>query len=499
VEQLSGLDSLFLYGETPSMHMHVCGVFIFDPSTMDGGYSYERIRSLWQERLPRVPSMRQKLAIVPFKLGRPFWVNDPDFDLDRHVHRVCPESELDERSLAELVGEIDSRPLRRDRPLWEMWVVEGLPRGFIALVVKMHHSIIDGVSGTNVMAKLLDLGSDAEPQTVPHKTSKVRQPARLALLANALGRDVKGPLEVVRLLPGTAAGLGAALLRMGRASLDHVPVPPLPFTAPRTRFNATLSPRRVVAFTDISLADVKAVKDAFGVTVNDVVTAMVGGGLRKYLQVRGDLPERALLAAEPVAVHHQVTRVKSATKLSVMFATLATNVSDPLQRLQAIAEANVHAKELQRLLGADILVEWAEHFWLNAISLGTRVYSALHLADRHRVIHNLILSNVPGPPVPLYLGGARLEAVYVLGPVTDGAGLNVTVISQMDRVGIGLVSCPELVPDIWELASAIREALVELVKKIPVKRRSPKTTSAVSRPDRPKRETTRTKRAPRSA
>jgi diacylglycerol O-acyltransferase / wax synthase len=499
MEQLSGFDSLFLYCETPSMHMHVCGLLILDPSTIEGGYSYEGFRSVLAERLLQIPGMRQKLATVPFKLGRPFWVPDADFDLDRHVHRVCSESELDERSLADLVGEIASRPLRRDQPLWEMWVVEGLRQGFIAVIMKMHHSTIDGVTGANLMATLLDLGPVAEPQAISPERRDEQPPSRMALLARALGREMKGPLEVVRLLPGTAAGLGSALFRLGRASLDHVPVA-LPFTAPRTRFNATVSPRRVVAFTDVSLADVKLVKDAFGVTVNDVVTAMVGGGLRKYLEARHALPEKPLLAAEPVAVHHQVADVKGVTKLSVMFATLATDVSDPVERLQTIAAANVHAKELHRLLGADILVQWAEHFWLNAFSLGTRVYSALHLADRHRVVHNLILSNVPGPPCPLYFGGARLVAVYPLGPVTDGAGLNVTVISQMDRVGIGLVSCPELVPDIWELAGAIREALLEMVKKVPVNPRSPKPTrSAPPRRDRPTPETTRTKRAPRSA
>ncbi len=255
-----------------------------------------------------------------------------------------------------------------------------------------------------------------------------------------------------------------------------------------------------MAFTDVSLADVKLVKDAFDVTVNDVVTAMVGGGLRTYLEKRGTLPKKTLLAAEPVAVHDQVADVKGVTKLSVMFATLGTDVSDPVERLHTIAAANVQAKELHRLLGADILVQWAEHFWLNAFSLGTRLYSALHLADRHRVVHNLILSNVPGPPCPLYLGGARLVAVYPLGPVTDGAGLNVTVISQMDRVGIGLVTCPELVPDIWELAGAIREALLEMVKKVPVNPPSPKSTRpAAPRRDRPVPETTPTRRARRNA
>jgi WS/DGAT/MGAT family acyltransferase len=219
---------------------------------------------------------------------------------------------------------------------------------------------------------------------------------------------------------------------------------------------------RTVAFIDVPLEEVKGVKQAFGVTVNDVLTAVVGGALRQYLAGRGELPERPLVAAEPVSVHEQAHGVQGTSKMSVMFTTLATDVDDPVERLRTIAASNARAKELNAVVGADTLLQWAEHFWLNGFSLGARLYSLVHGADHHPVIHNLILSNVPGPPMPLYLAGARLAGIYPLGPLMDGAGLNVTILSEEDRVGFGIVACPELVPDVWQIAEAIPKALHEI-------------------------------------
>jgi diacylglycerol O-acyltransferase len=236
----------------------------------------------------------------------------------------------------------------------------------------------------------------------------------------------------------------------------------MPFTAPRTSFNATVTGKRTVAFIDVPLQEVKAVKQVLGVTFNDVLTAVVGGALRRYLAGRGELPERPLVAAEPISVHGQTPGVEGSTQVSVMFTTLATDVDDPVERLRTIAASNTRAKELHAMVGADTLVQWAEHFWLNGFSLGARLYSRLHGAEHHPVIHNLILSNVPGPPIPLYLAGARLTGIYPLGPVMDGAGLNVTILSEEDRVGFGIMACPDLVPDVWQIAEAIPEALHEI-------------------------------------
>jgi WS/DGAT/MGAT family acyltransferase len=213
----------------------------------------------------------------------------------------------------------------------------------------------------------------------------------------------------------------------------------------------------------VTLADIKAVKSAFGVTVNDVVTAVVSGALRHYLEDRGELPDRSLLAAVPVSVHDQTADRAGTTKVSVMFSTLATDEKDPVERLKAIASVNDRAKEIHKALGADTLMRWAELSSLRALGLGAHVYSSLRLADHHPVVHNLILSNVPGPPVPLYMAGCRLVGLYPYGPITDGAGLNVTVLSQGDRVGFGIVTCPDLVPRVRDLANAIPGSLKELL------------------------------------
>jgi len=462
MEQLGGMDATFLYCETPTMHLQVCGLLILDPSTMPSGYSYDAIRSMLHERLPRIPSVHQKVATIPLNLGRPFWVDDPDLDMDRHIHRVILKPPGDTRSLAKVAGDISGWPLRRDRPLWEIWVIEGLADGQVALLAKMHHSTIDGISGANMMGQLLDLEPVPAASSGPSEDWRAQKPpSQLELLGRALAGRLTEPVDIARLVPATAFHLARTLWRLGWQRGG--PATAKPFTAPRTPFNATITARRSIAFTDVALADVKRVKDAFAVTVNDVVTAVVGGALRRYLDDCGDLPDRTLIAAAPVSVHDQTAARMGMTKVSVMFSTLATDEKDPAERLRNIASANARAKEIHRMVGADTLTRWAEHFWLNAFALGARLYSSLHAADHLRVVHNVILSNVPGPPVPLYLAGARLVGLYPLGPITDGAGLNVTVLSEEDRVGFGIVTCPDLVPRVWDLADAIPEALEELV------------------------------------
>jgi len=466
MEQLGGLDAAFLYCETPTMHLHVCGLLILDTTTMPDGYSFDRIRSMLLERLPTIPPVRQKLAHAPLHVSRPFWISDPDLDIDRHLHRLVLGPPGDEHSLADVASDIAGWPLRRDRPLWEMWVIEGLAGGQVAVLVKMHHSTIDGVSGANMMGDLLDLQPLATASSRSSDEWRVeRPPSQLELLGRGLAGRLAEPWEIVRLVPATASRVVSTLWQLGRLGRQREGSPPMatPFTAPRTSFNATITARRSVAFTDVPLNDVKMVKEAFGVTVNDVLTALVGGALRRYLDDRGELPDRSLIAAAPISVHDQTAEHGGMTKVSVMFSSLATEQEDPSERLRAVASANARAKEIHRMVGADTLMRWAEHFWLNAFGLGARLYSDLHIAEHHPVVHNLILSNVPGPPVPLYLAGARLVGLYPLGPITDGAGLNVTVLSQEDRVGFGIITCPDLMPRVWDLADAIPDALRELV------------------------------------
>ncbi len=479
MEPLGGLDTAFVYCETPGMHMHVCGVVVLDAATARGDV-FEQIRAVLVDAVPRVPLMAKRLAPVPLGIGRPFWVDDPTFDIDRHLHRVEIAPPGDDCALAELAGTIASEPLRHDRPLWETWVVEGLTDGRVALVAKMHHATIDGISAISVMAQLFDVGRQRPPKSErpPERSSAEpspagrhdRPPGPLGLLGRGLAGVARSPFELAGLVPPTVRHLGAAAGRMASRRTDRAaaqaPGTAKPFRAPRTSFNATLTARRSVAFAELSLDEMKHVKQAVGVKFNDVVTAVVGGALRRYLDERGETPDRALVAAEPVSVHARTGQLAGVTRLSMMFSTLATDIDDPLERLRVVAAANVLAKEMNELIGPETLLRWAEQVWPLGFTLGSRLYSGLHLADRHPVVYNLLLSNVAGPPVALKFAGARVGDVFPLGPLFDGAGLNITALSWEDRVGFGIVACPDLVPDVWSVAECLPVALGELVKAV---------------------------------
>jgi diacylglycerol O-acyltransferase / wax synthase len=237
----------------------------------------------------------------------------------------------------------------------------------------------------------------------------------------------------------------------------------VPLTAPRTPFNGALTPQRRVSFARVSLTDVKAVKDATGCTVNDVVLALMAGTLRRYLEARHVLPDEPLIAVCPMSVRLEDERGQTNNRVSAMFTSLATDVDDPLERLRAISRVTKGAKEDHNAIGARFLQDWAEHAAPTTFALASRLYARLGLADRHRPIHNLVISNVPGPPFPLYYAGAQLVAAYPMGPVMQGAGLNVTVMSYMDNVDIGFMACRELVPDVWDLPGYVDEAMSELL------------------------------------
>jgi WS/DGAT/MGAT family acyltransferase len=465
-ELVGGLDAMFLNTETPTMHMHVCGVLILDPGETGVADPYSAIRKMLEARLPAIPPMRRRLVTVPFNLGRPYWVEEANLDVDRHIQRVTVDAPGDDHALAAMAGRFASTALRRDRPLWEMLFVEGLAEGKVALLAKMHHASIDGVNGANLLGSLFDLTPEVQELVIEEPPVTTVAPRPLEMTGRALLDRIEGPIAIARLVPSTVGKLAGGVFRMVTRQEKKGAVA-VPFSAPRTSFNASITANRSVAYVNVPLSSVKAVRKAFTCTVNDVITAIVGATLRRYLDDRDELPERPLLAAEPVSVHDQTADLAGNTKVSVMFSTLATDIEDPVLRLQVIAEANKRAKEIQSLVGADTLMTLTEHLWWNWVSLGARLYSSLGLADRHPVVHNLILSNVPGPPIPLYLAGARLVGVYPLGPIMDGAGINVTVLSEEDRIGFGFIACPDLVPDVWSMAELVEGALAELVERIP--------------------------------
>ncbi|HZT67771.1 MAG TPA: wax ester/triacylglycerol synthase family O-acyltransferase [Acidimicrobiales bacterium] len=463
MERLNGLDATFLYAETPSNQLHMTGVLVFDPSTMPGGYSYEGMREFMRSRLGLSPAFTRKLVRVPFDLAHPVWVEDPDFDLEAHLHRVALPSPGGPRQLAELTEQIAGIPLDRGRPLWEMWFVEGLEHGHVGLVAKMHHSTIDGVSGANLMMHLFDL-EPRLPEPAGELPTPERIPSDLELLAHGLASRARQPLILPRAVADTARAGFELVRRRLRSDSARMATP---FTAPATPFNAPITPHRRIAFSSVPLADVRAVKDAFGTTVNDVILALCAGAVRRWLEDRDALPDRPLIAGVPVSTRGDDDAAGGfgANFISAMFVSLATDVDDPVERLRRIHDRTKGAKEEFRALGADVLTNWTEFTSPRLLGLAIRLYSSMELADRHPPAMNFLVSNVPGPPIPLYFAGGKLVALYPLGPIFDGMGLNVTVLSYQDSVGFGFVACRELVPDLWELADCTAGALDELTER----------------------------------
>jgi len=460
MERLTGLDASFLYVETPSLHMHVSMAAVFDPSTVPGGYSFEKLRDLVGSRLALAPVFRRRLVEVPLRLGHPYWIDDQDFDLDYHVRRAALPSPGGIEELARYVGDVCSRQLDRSKPLWEMDIVEGLEHGNVGLVSKIHHSTIDGVSGAELLVQLFDLEPDPparEASGGPSGTDTM--PSDLYLIAQAFATRLTAPIGITRLAWRTGRSM-LNVRRLRRAPNDEKGA--LPLTTPRTSLNAAITPHRKVAFSSISLTDVKELKRALDATVNDVILAICTGALRRYLQGRNELPTDPLVAAVPVSVQPSTADRRGANKVSAMFVSLPCGTADPKERMEIIRSVTRGAKSEHHALGADVLRNWAEHATPNVFSAAARTYTRLRLAERHRPIQSLMISNVPGPDFPLYLGGAEMVAGFPLGPVLEGAGLNVTVMGYRDVLNWGLMACAETVPGVASIAAAIPESLDEL-------------------------------------
>jgi diacylglycerol O-acyltransferase / wax synthase len=459
MERLSGLDASFLYFETSQMHMHVSIVAVLDPKDAPGGFSFDKVQALIASRIHLLPPFRRRPVSVPFDLHHPMWVEDPDFDIIHHVHRVTCKAPGGAKELAEICGRITSTPLARSRPLWEVWYIEGLEHGRVACLTKVHHCTVDGASGAELMVHLFSTQPETPEAGAPVIPPPEKIPTDAELVRHALLSRIKQPLEIARLLRRTVSTV-AQLAKRRRDPETESGATPL--TAPRTRFNGAITAQRSIAFKRLSLTEVKSVRKVLGATVNDMVLAICSGALRRYLDDRGELPREPLIATCPISVRSNGVAEPSVNKLSAMFTSLATHLADPVERLRAIQSVTRGAKEEHNAIGADMLQRWAEFAAPTTFALAARFYTRLKLADRHRPIHNLVISNVPGPPFALYMAGAELVAGYPLGPVFEGAGLNITVMSYIDSIDFGFNAATNSVPDLWALAEYVPIAFEEL-------------------------------------
>ncbi len=460
LQRLSGLDASFLYLETPSQPLHVCSILELDASTIPGGYSFERLRDELALRVKAIPSFRERLANSFLNLDHPVWVEDEHFEIDRHLHRIGLPAPGGRVELGEICGHLASLPLDRRHPLWETWVIEGVGGtdarngGRLAVLTKVHHAAVDGVTGANLMSQLCSTEPDAPP---PDPVEGQGDTNQLRIALGGLGRFATRPLNLAtKVLPATITTVVDTVQRAvgGRAMAA-------PFAAPQTTFNASVTAHRNVAFAELDLEDIKTVKNHFNVKVNDVVMALVAGVLRQFLLDRGELPESSLVAMVPVSVHDRSDR-PGRNQVSGMFTKLETHIEDPAERLKAIAAANTTAKEHSSAIGATLLQDWSQFAGPAVFGVAMRVYARSRLTEA-RPVHNLVVSNVPGPQIPLYFLGAEVSAMYPLGPIFHGSGLNITVMSLNGKLDVGLISCPELLPDLWDLADDFAVGMKELL------------------------------------
>jgi diacylglycerol O-acyltransferase / wax synthase len=478
MKQLSSLDAQFLALENSRQAGHFAGLAVHDPSTApDGRLTAASMMELVRQRMHLLPPLRWRLIEVPLALDYPYWVDDDRFDLSYHVRGAALPPPGDDHQLAELVSRLHARPLDRDRPLWEMYVISGLASGYVAVYTKIHHAVVDGVSGAEITGLLLDL--TPEVRTMPPADPAVPQPRPGSL--EMWGRALLGlPRHQVRMLrsvpralpnleettfsalPG-AARLGRLAGRIGAlARGQQNRVVRAAMAAPKTSFNQKLSPHRRFAFGRMDLQRVKAVKRAYEVTVNDVVVAMCAGAVRRWLLDHKELPDEPLIAQIPVSVRTSDQAGTYGNRILILAAPLHTDIVDPVARLRATAASLAEMKQRHRALPAELLSD-VNHFIPPALfSRAARATLALATTAVGRPTWNLVVSNVPGPQVPLYCGGARLVDNYPVSVITDGMGLNITVMSYDGHLDVGIVADRDQMPDVWTLLDGLELSLSEL-------------------------------------
>jgi diacylglycerol O-acyltransferase / wax synthase len=458
-ERLSALDASFLYMERPNVHMHVAGLAVLDPSTRPGGpLRFEDLMRLVAERIHLVPRFRQKVLMPPLGAGRPVWVDDEGFDLSFHMRRAALPAPGGRRELAEFVQRVQSRPLDRTKPLWEIYLIEGLEDGYVAALSKSHHAMIDGISGMDLASVMFDFTPETQRLHPPGPWRPEPTPSPVSLWAGAVAdqlahpvrsvaegveRLMRAPAEVAERMRSLAGGI-TSLLSLGQA-------PPGPFNVP-------IGPNRRFSMAEVPVADAREIKRALGGTVNDVVLAATAGAVRRLLRRRGEAVEGlSLRALMPVSIRDRSQRMAFGNQVSVFFVDLPVGERDPVKRLRKIARATRTLKRSHQAVAATALINSAR--WAPATLHGL----AARLVSQQRLI-NLVVSNVPGPQVPLYLDGARLLVAYPVMPLGPTTALSVAVTSLSGTMGFGFTGDWDALPDIDDLARDLLDEVVALKK-----------------------------------
>lgn len=463
MQRFTGQDASFLYMETPNVHMHTLKVAVIDlPAKIPYADVFDLVRVAMESKLHLVPRLRWRPVEVPGGLHHPMWVNDPNFNISRHLYRskiAAPGGQLE---MDQAIAEIASIQLPRDRPLWETWLLEGLADGGVVLVTKIHHSLADGVASATMLGKVMALEPDQDdlnapnpawvPEPIPSRRRLIRQALRdqgeqLGVLGPLVQRTVKGSVNVLQNIKHRAAAV------------------PYPFMTPRTVFNRTLSARRSFATTSLPVAELKAVKNAARVTLNDVVLATVAGSLDRFFEARGETLSRPLIVSVPMAVAAPGNAPReSGNRVANLFTSLCNDVRDPLERLQRIHAVTTQSKDVQQQLGIETMLDWSEAAPAALYRWVLGAFSLSGLSDVMPPPANLIVSNVRGPDHPLYVAGARLRTIYSVGPAIEGIGLNITGWSYCGDLAVALIADADAIPDPHLITNALRPALNDLLQ-----------------------------------
>jgi WS/DGAT/MGAT family acyltransferase len=453
MEPMRGADAYFLREESRARHMHTLKIVVVDPRGAHHELGFDRVRLGAGRAMPLVAAFRRRPLRMPFGIGDPVWLDAPRIDPDYHFrHEVLP-SGAGEEALDELAGRIASEPLDESRPLWQLHFVEGLPDDRVAYIVKLHHAVADGMASAELVARAFQSTSDPVELPPPVTEPNEAVPDRWRLLAGTARRELARQRELASLL-----GRSARAIRTGvRWRREHRGGVARPFEGPMTRFNRPITPNRCYANVTLPLSDLKAVKTAFGGTLNDVYLALVGGAIHRYLRLRGELPDVPATAAVPASVRREDEDPTFGNAIAQWFVSTGSNLADPVERLRSVIENARVARELFAARDARLAVDWLDYWPLRWMYLGG--FQRLAAAVLRRPSFTVIVSNVRGPRQPLYSDGAPVVALRSMGPLALQQGLNFTAWSYLDDFAVGLHACREHVPDLAVLADAMRDEL----------------------------------------
>ncbi|MBX7159751.1 MAG: wax ester/triacylglycerol synthase family O-acyltransferase [Acidimicrobiia bacterium] len=462
--RLSGLDASLLYSETPTAHMHVIGTLILDPTGEDSAFSFERFREILASRLSVIPQFRRRLVPAPLGIDHPSWIEDANFDLDDHLLHAAVPPPGGVAELCDFVGRFTSVQLDRSRPLWEMAVVEGLAGGRVAVITKLHHAIMDGGAGAEIMARIFDLTPDQPIEAVEDDWTPEEVPSKLRLAASATAKRVLRPADFLRAVRDASGGVVETVRDNigGRSTTAKV------FGSPRTAFNGQLTASRAVGFGQVELDTVKAIKSAFGTTVNDVILAASSAAARRLLLELDAMVPRPLHAAVPISVRTEGDDgdggVAGGNQVSLMTVRLPVQMDDDAAVLDYVAADARAAKAVAGRIGAQLLQQTTDVLPPRLVEGLSMTMERVRLPDRIPPAFNMVVSNIAGPPIPLYCAGASVEAIYPMGPLMHGSGLNITALSNCGNLDIGVITCRDKAPQAQMVAEEFCDSIDRLAK-----------------------------------